>query len=117
MQIAEGEVLPLKQNEIQLKGHSVQARIYAEEPYNNFLPAAGNLQYLDHPPASDNVRVETGVRQGDEVSIHYDPMIAKLVVWSETRSEAFAKLKNNLSAFNVRRNIFIFYMMILISVM
>jgi 3-methylcrotonyl-CoA carboxylase alpha subunit len=48
------------------------------------------------------VRVETGVREGDDVSVHYDPMIAKLVVWSETRSDAFAKLKNNLAAFNVR---------------
>lgn len=55
---------------------------------------------------SDEVRVEAGVRQGDEVSMHYDPMIAKLVVWSETRSEAFAKLKNNLATFNVRNIIF-----------
>lgn len=51
---------------------------------------------------SDEVRVETGVQQGDEVSVHYDPMIAKLVVWSETRMDAFAKLKNNLAAFNVK---------------
>jgi len=102
LQVAEGEQLPLKQNEIKFRGHSVQARIYAEDPYNNFLPAAGNVQYLDYPTVSDDVRVETGVRQGDDVSVHYDPMIAKLVVWSETRSDAFAKLKNNLSAFNVR---------------
>lgn len=102
LQVAEGEELPLKQNEIKFRGHSVQARIYAEEPYNNFLPAAGNLKYLDYPPVSDNVRVETGVRQDDEVSMHYDPMIAKLVVWSETRTDAFAKLKNNLAAFNVK---------------
>lgn len=100
--MAEGKELPLNQNEIKLKGHSVQARIYAEEPFNNFLPAAGNLQYLDFPHASNGVRVETGVRQGDNVSVYYDPMIAKLVVWSETRSDAFVKLKNNLGAFNVR---------------
>jgi len=80
----------------------VQARIYAEEPHNNFLPAAGYLQYLQYPQVSDEVRVETGVRQGDEVSVHYDPMIAKLVVWSETRLDAFAKLKNTLATFNVR---------------
>lgn len=96
----------MKQNEIKFRGHSVEARIYAEEPYNSFLPAAGSLQYLDYPSVSDDVRVETGVRQGDEVSVHYDPMIAKLVVWSETRTAAFAKLKNNLAAFNVR-NLFI----------
>lgn len=101
MQVAEGEELPLKQSEIKLKGHSIQARIYAEEPYNNFLPAAGNLQYLDYPSVSDDVRVETGVRRGDDVSVHYDPMIAKLVVWSENRSDAFVKLKNNLAAFHV----------------
>lgn len=72
------------------------------------MPAAGTLQYLDYPPVSDEVRVETGVRQGDEVSVHYDPMIAKLVVWSETRTDAMAKLKNNLAAFNVRNiNLFI----------
>lgn len=110
LQVANGKKLPLKQNEIQLKGHSIQARIYAEEPYNNFLPAAGTLQYLDYPAVSDEIRVETGVRQGDEVSVHYDPMIAKLVVWSETRLDAFSKLKNNLASFNVRYySIIIFY--------
>lgn len=57
---------------------------------------------MNYPSVSNDVRVETGVRQGDEVSVHYDPMIAKLVVWSETRSDAFAKLKNNLAAFNVK---------------
>lgn len=102
LQVAEGEELPKKQNQIKFNGHSVQARIYAEEPYNNFLPAAGKLQYLDFPVVSDEVRVETGVQQDDEVSMHYDPMIAKLVVWSETRTDAFAKLKNNLAAFNVK---------------
>lgn len=108
LQVAEGKQLPLKQNEIKFQGHSVQARIYAEDPYDNFLPAAGNLQYLDYPIVSNDVRVETGVRQGDDVSVHYDPMIAKLVVWSETRSDAFAKLKNNLAAFNVKIIIIIF---------
>lgn len=113
LQVAEGEELPLKQNEIKFKGHSVEARIYAEEPYNNFLPAAGNLQYLEYPPESDEVRVETGVCQGDDVSVHYDPMIAKLVVWSETRLEAFAKLKNNLAAFNVKNTKIIIFKIIL----
>ncbi|XP_050421823.1 methylcrotonoyl-CoA carboxylase subunit alpha, mitochondrial isoform X2 [Adelges cooleyi] len=101
IKVAEGNKLPLKQEEIQLNGHSLQARIYAEEPFNNFLPAAGNLRYLNYPLTSNDVRVETGVRQGDEVSVHYDPMIAKLVVWSENREDAFAKLKSNLSDFNI----------------
>lgn len=93
IKVAEGEQLPLKQNEIKFRGHSVQARIYAEDPYNNFLPAAGNLQYLDYPTVSDDVRVETGVRQGDDVSVHYDPMIAKLVVWSYHLDENLPQIR------------------------
>ncbi|XP_050541609.1 methylcrotonoyl-CoA carboxylase subunit alpha, mitochondrial [Daktulosphaira vitifoliae] len=101
IKVAEGAKLPLKQNQIKFNGHSIQARIYAEEPYNNFLPAAGNLKYLNYPIPTNDVRVETGVRQGDEVSVHYDPMIAKLVVWSKNRIDAFSKLKSNLSEFNI----------------
>lgn len=60
------------------------------------------MEYLNYPIPSNDVRVETGVRQGDEVSVHYDPMIAKLVVWGKNRLDAFSKLKSNLSEFNVR---------------
>ncbi|XP_065215227.1 methylcrotonoyl-CoA carboxylase subunit alpha, mitochondrial [Planococcus citri] len=96
IRVASGEELPLKQDQIPLKGHSVEARIYAEDTYSGFLPSAGHLSYLNLPEQSDGVRVETGVRENDEVSVHYDPMIAKLVVWAETRSEAFAKLHSKL---------------------
>ena len=75
LRVAAGEPLPLNQSQIHLNGHSFEARIYAEEPKNNFLPGAGPLRYLCTPKGSSDVRIETGVSQGDEVSVHYDPMV------------------------------------------
>jgi 3-methylcrotonyl-CoA carboxylase alpha subunit len=92
----------MTQEQLELKGHALEARIYAEEPGADFMPGAGPLIRLTTPPSSSDVRVETGVRQGDEVSVHYDPMIAKLVVWAENRQSAIVKLKEQLSKFNVR---------------
>ena len=75
-----------------LNGWSFEARIYAEDPDNGFMPGAGPLLHLSTPKPQDNlVRIETGVRQGDEVSVHYDPMIAKLVVWGPDRQSALDK--------------------------
>ena len=82
-----GEKIPLKQEEIQLNGHSIEARVYAEDPENGFLPGAGKLVYLKNPEDDEHTRVETGVRTGDDVSQYYDPMIAKLVVWGNDRQE------------------------------
>nr|CAG4642359.1 EOG090X02EP [Evadne anonyx] len=101
LRVAAGEPLPLNQSQIKLNGHSFEARIYAEEPGNNFLPGAGPLRYLTTPQPSSDVRIETGVSQGDEVSVHYDPMIAKLVVWSQDRSSALRKLRSCLSEYNI----------------
>ncbi|XP_022912836.2 methylcrotonoyl-CoA carboxylase subunit alpha, mitochondrial [Onthophagus taurus] len=101
IKIASGEKLPLKQEEITLNGHSFEARIYAEDPSGGFLPGAGPLLYLSTPKPAEDVRVETGVRQGDEVSVHYDPMIAKLVVWGKDRSEALTKLQSKLIEYNI----------------
>ncbi|KAL0487801.1 3-methylcrotonyl-CoA carboxylase alpha subunit [Acrasis kona] len=102
LQVASGHHLPLTQNELSPNGHSFEARIYAEDPDNNFLPGTGTLHYLQAPPAvSGQVRVETGVRQGDQVSIYYDPMIAKLVVWASDRDQALAKLKINLDNYRI----------------
>ncbi|XP_011050854.1 PREDICTED: methylcrotonoyl-CoA carboxylase subunit alpha, mitochondrial isoform X2 [Acromyrmex echinatior] len=101
LRVASGEKLPLKQEQITLNGHAFEARIYAENPRNGFLPGAGHLLYLKPPEATDNVRVETGVRQNDEVSVHYDPMIAKLVVWGKDRSEALNVLISKLSEYNI----------------
>nr|CAG4637651.1 EOG090X02EP [Chydorus sphaericus] len=101
LRVAAGEPLPLQQSEIHLNGHAFEARIYAEEPNNNFLPGAGPLLYLTTPRAASDVRIETGVAQGDEVSVHYDPMIAKLVVWSGDRLSALRKLRSCLSEYNI----------------
>ncbi|XP_032674676.1 methylcrotonoyl-CoA carboxylase subunit alpha, mitochondrial isoform X2 [Odontomachus brunneus] len=101
LKVASGEELPLKQEEIYLNGHAFEARIYAENPRNGFLPGAGQLVYLRSPEATNNIRVETGVRQSDEVSVHYDPMIAKLVVWGKDRTEALNILRSQLSEYNI----------------
>lgn len=92
--VASGASLPLQQEELVLNGHAFEARIYAEDPKNNFMPAAGFLRKLRAP---SDARVDTGVQEGDEVSVHYDPMIAKLVVWGSDRPSALAKLKRSLS--------------------
>ena len=104
IRVARGEKLPLKQEEIPLKGHAFEARIYAEDPNNNFMPGAGKLKYLQTPLAQDpTIRVETGVLEGDEVSVHYDPLIAKLVVWSNDRQSALQKLRYSLADYKVKR--------------
>lgn len=96
-----GEPLPVTQSDIKKSGHAFEARIYAESPRNGFLPGAGPLKHLSTPEANSFVRVETGVRQNDEVSVHYDPMIAKLVVWAETRSQALNSLTARLREYHV----------------
>ncbi|OWA52201.1 Methylcrotonoyl-CoA carboxylase subunit alpha, mitochondrial [Hypsibius exemplaris] len=105
LKVAAGERLPLLQNDLRIRGHSFEARVYAENPEDNFMPGAGPLTHLslDFDPASfdGTVRVETGVRQGDQVSVHYDPMIAKLVVWGEDRSSALRKLRSVLTGYHI----------------
>jgi 3-methylcrotonyl-CoA carboxylase alpha subunit len=71
---------------VAIRGHALEARIYAEDPDKGFLPSTGRLIHLAPPAETLNVRVDTGVEQGDEISPHYDPMIAKLIVWDETES-------------------------------
>ncbi|XP_078141708.1 methylcrotonoyl-CoA carboxylase subunit alpha, mitochondrial [Centroberyx gerrardi] len=101
LRVAAGERLPLLQDDIVLSGHSFEARIYAEDPDNDFMPGAGPLLHLSTPAADQQTRIETGVREGDEVSAHYDPMIAKLVVWGEDRSAALKKLRYCLRQYNI----------------
>jgi 3-methylcrotonyl-CoA carboxylase alpha subunit len=101
LRVAGGELLPLTQKEIQINGHSFEARIYAEDPDNDFLPASGTLTYLQPPEESEHVRVDTGVLQGDEVSVYYDPMIAKLIVWDEDRSTALHRLTRALAEYRI----------------
>ncbi|XP_046971234.1 methylcrotonoyl-CoA carboxylase subunit alpha, mitochondrial [Vanessa cardui] len=101
LRIAAGEPLPVTQEDIVRRGHAVECRIYAEEPRAGFLPRAGTLHRLTQPTPEENVRVETGVREGQEVSVHYDPMIAKLVVWGRDRNEALLKTRRKLSEYQV----------------
>ncbi|CAF2124270.1 unnamed protein product [Rotaria magnacalcarata] len=103
IKVAQGEVLPMKQDDIKLRGHAFEARIYAEEPENDFMPGSGRLSYLRTPPTGEDgkIRVETGVVEGDEVSVHYDPMIAKLVAWSSNRTSALQKLRHALQQYYV----------------
>ena len=93
--------MPLKQEEIPLTGHAIEARIYAEDPDRDFLPSIGRIVHLRVPPQSDDVRVDTGVRSGDEISRHYDPMIAKLIVHAENRSVALRRLAEALARYQV----------------
>ncbi len=96
LRVASGEPLPLAQDDLDIQGHAIEARICAENPDNNFLPATGTLHVYRKPPHSafevDEVRVDDGVREGDAISPFYDSMIAKLIVWGETREEALGKL-------------------------
>ena len=101
LRIASGEALPLAQNELTIKGHALEARIYAEDPENDFLPATGKLNYLRTPVESNHVRVDTGVVEGDEVSIYYDPMIAKLIVWDESREKAVDRMVQALEDYRI----------------
>lgn len=99
--VAAGDSLPLKQEELKIHGHSFEARIYAEDPDNGFLPATGRLSKLVPPIENEHVRVDTGVVQGDTVSLYYDPMIAKLIVWDTDRQRALTRLKKALSEFTI----------------
>ncbi|MEZ7225478.1 acetyl/propionyl/methylcrotonyl-CoA carboxylase subunit alpha [Alteromonas sp. DY56-G5] len=99
--IAEGKPLPKQQNELTLTGHAFEARIYAEDPNNEFLPSTGTLRLLRTPKENDVVRVDFGVVEGDEVSVFYDPMIAKLVVWGENREIALKRLISALSDYYI----------------
>ena len=101
LRVAAGEALPLLQSEITVRGHAFEARIYAEDPANDFLPTTGVLEFIETPAESEHVRVDTGVRQGDIVSVHYDPMIAKLVTWDTDRRAALRRLATALTAYRV----------------
>jgi 3-methylcrotonyl-CoA carboxylase alpha subunit len=99
--VASGQPLPLAQDEVRIHGHAFEARVYAEDPDNDFLPVTGNLAFLQPPEESTHVRVDTGVRQGDEVSVYYDPMIAKLIVWDESRERALQRLATALAEYRI----------------
>jgi 3-methylcrotonyl-CoA carboxylase alpha subunit len=97
LRVADGEKLPLSQKEISSKGHAIEARIYAEDPRRDFLPATGRLVHLAFPALSAQVRVDAGVEAGGEITPWYDPMIAKLVVHGRDRDDALARLRTALA--------------------
>ncbi len=93
LRVAAGEPLPCGQDELTLTGHAIEARLYAEDPARGFLPASGRLTHLRFPETGPDVRVDSGVKPGDAVTVHYDPLLAKLVVWGEDRPAALRRLR------------------------
>jgi acetyl/propionyl-CoA carboxylase alpha subunit len=107
IRIAAGQPLPFRQEEIRRTGHAIECRVYAEDPEQGFLPSTGTLQVY-REPRGPGIRVDSGVTQGSEVTVHYDPLLAKLIVWAETRPIALQKMDWALSHFvilGVRTNL------------
>jgi propionyl-CoA carboxylase alpha chain len=102
IRVAAGEKLPFKQKDIKLTGWAMEARVYAEDPYRNFLPSIGRLTRYIEPEAGEHVRVDSGVGEGGEISIHYDPMIAKLCSYGADRKEAIAYMRKALDSYYIR---------------
>ncbi len=107
LRVASGQPLPLRQDQLQMRGHAIEARICAENPDANFLPATGSLhvarwpQHVAFERSDELPRVDSGVREGDAISPHYDSMIAKLIVWGEDRAQALARLSAALDATHI----------------
>ncbi len=97
LRVAAGQPLPLRQEQVQARGHAIEVRLYAEDPDQNFLPGSGKLQMLRLPAPSAHVRIDGGVIEGDTVTIFYDPMIAKLIVFDADRDRALQRLRGALA--------------------
>ena len=100
LMVAAGQALPWKVDQLRLRGHAIECRVYAEDPAKGFLPQAGPLLVYREPTGA-GIRVDSGVREGDSVPVHYDPLIAKLVVSAESRAAALARLRRALYEFPV----------------
>ena len=108
LRVASGEPLPLAQSAIRARGHAIEARIYSEDPRRGFLPSVGRVRRFVHPPESDTWRVDAGIADGDGISVHYDPMIAKVIVCGPDRQAALATLRQKLdrtAVFGVANNL------------
>ncbi len=101
LRVAAGERLPKRQEELSVNGHAIEVRLYAEDPERDFMPSTGKLEHLRFPETGPHLRIDSGVREGDRISVHYDPMIAKLIVWDEDRDSAVRRLRSALSATEV----------------
>src|SRR5690606_29791756 len=102
IRVAAGETLPLTQEDVKLTGWAIESRVYAEDPFRNFMPSTGRLTRYLPPKESKNVRVDAGVYEGGEVSMFYDPMIAKLITYGKTREEATDFMVEALAAYYIR---------------
>jgi 3-methylcrotonyl-CoA carboxylase alpha subunit len=101
LRVAAGEALPFSQQDLQLEGHAIEARIYAEDPERNFLPASGRILHLAFPAEGADVRIDAGVGRGDEITPWFDPMIAKLIVKGADRGAALARLRQALAGVEI----------------
>jgi len=102
IRVAAGEKLPISQSDVPIHGWAIESRVYAEDPTRNFLPSTGRLVYYRPPQDDGHVRVDTGVYEGGEVSMFYDPMIAKLITHGADRDEAIARMRSALDRFLIR---------------
>lgn len=100
LRVACGEALPFTQEELQPRGHAIECRIYAEDASRGFLPSVGTLSVYE-PPVGPHIRVDSGVMQGSSVTVYYDPMLAKLIVWGATREESLARMRWALRRFPI----------------
>ena len=102
IRIADGQELTLKQDDVTMTGWAMETRVYAEDPFREFLPSTGRLVKYQPPAESATVRVDTGVYEGGEISMYYDPMVAKLITYGETRDQAIAEMRSALDAYYIR---------------
>ncbi|UGX98287.1 acetyl/propionyl/methylcrotonyl-CoA carboxylase subunit alpha [Bradyrhizobium barranii subsp. barranii] len=102
LRVAFGEALPLKQDEIRLNGHAVEARVYAENPTKNFMPSVGRISTWRLPAETGGLRIDAGYREGDTVSPYYDALLAKMIAWAPTRDVAIERLNRGLQDSDVR---------------
>ncbi len=102
IRVAAGEDLDLAQKDVKLIGSALEVRVYAEDPFRNFLPSIGRLIKYQAPEETDYVRVDTSVYEGGEISMYYDPMIAKLITYGADRDEAIARMRKALDAYYIR---------------
>src|SRR6202011_4570651 len=102
LRVAFGEALPLKQDEIRLNGHAIEARVYAENPTKNFMPSVGKISTWRLPAEAGGLRIDAGYREGDSVSPYYDAMLAKMIAWAPTRDVAIERLNRGLEDSDVR---------------
>lgn len=100
IQIAEGKPLPFKQDDLSINGHALELRLYAEDPLNDFLPDIGTL-HTYRPPSGENIRIDNGYREGMEIPIYYDPMLAKVIAYGKDRRAAIAKMLEIISNFKI----------------